>query len=455
MATNPDHGELVPLAEGPVASVFAAVRAETGEAVAFKVFPERPAKRTRSELDRELTRLAPLRAQAPILVADGVEELPGGRFALRMELCSQSLPELIGVFGPLSAADAVALGQSVATALAAAHRAGVRHGGVTPGNVLFRPSGEPVLSDFGRTLRDAFPRDPMHNVDYQPPETVRDGSSDECSDLYGLGGILHLALTGTAPHPPNSGEQPGEHVLRVLGTPVAPLSRSDLPRGLAELVAALLAKDPSARPADAAAVAAQLGAMFAPESIVDKTESFDDFAVAPQPPPPSPPPPPAPPRNVGRPLAVSGPRKPERSTSRTGLVLPVAGTVAALVVAAVLLIQDDPAEMAIPAAPVNTAPPVPPPRSSSAPAVQVELMEPVDRVNFVELAWRSSDDQMDYAVIIAGEEIQQKTVLAQRNHTMSVPVDPLRKYCFSVQATNGPGLYESAPKPIRGAICRS
>ncbi|HEV7973970.1 serine/threonine protein kinase [Amycolatopsis sp.] len=447
MATNPDHGELVPLAQGPVASVFASVRPESGDAVAFKVFPERLAKRTRTELDRELSRLTPLRAQAPILVADGVEELPGGRSALRMELCSQSLPELIGVFGPLSAADAVALGQSVATALAAAHKAGVRHGGVTPGNVLFRPSGEPVLSDFGRALRDAFPRDPMYNVDYLPPETVRDGTSDERSDLYGLGGILHLALTGVAPHPPNRGEQPGEHVLRVLGTPVAPLSRPDLPRGLAELVGALLAKDPAARPADAGAVAAQLGAMFAAPSIVERPEGFDDFASAP-------PPSPAP-RNLGQPLAVSGPRKPERTTTgRTGLVLAVAGTVAVLAVAAVLLIRNDPAEMAIPPASVNTAPPVPVPTSSAAPVVQIELMEPADRGNSVDLAWRSSDDQMDYAVIVAGDEIPQKTLLAQRNHTLSVPVDPLRKYCFSVQATNGLTLAESSPKPIRGATCR-
>ena len=104
---------------------------------------------------------------------------------------------------------------------------------------------------------------------------------------------------------------------------------------------------------------------------------------------------------------------------------------------------------------VSALPRVPNGKIDRAAVVQIELMEPADRGNFVDLAWRSSDDQMDYAVIVAGEEIPQKTVLAQRNHTVSVPVDPLRKYCFSVQATNGLTLAESPPKPIRGATCRS
>lgn len=46
-----------------------------------------------------------------------------------------------------------------------------------------------------------------------------------------------------------------------------------------------------------------------------------------------------------------------------------------------------------------------------------------------------------------------QAVLAQRDHTMTVPVDPVRKYCFLVQATDKYQLYSTPPKAIRGAIC--
>ncbi|MGH3432414.1 MAG: protein kinase domain-containing protein, partial [Thermocrispum sp.] len=149
-------GELVPLADGPVAGVLAGVDHVTGEAFALKVYPGKLDRAVRTELEAELSRLFPLRSRAPVLVADRVQS-HHGHCALRMELCAQSLPELVSSFGPLSVSDALALGESVATALAVAHRAGVVHGGVTPGNVLFRPSGEAVLSDFGLALRTAFP----------------------------------------------------------------------------------------------------------------------------------------------------------------------------------------------------------------------------------------------------------------------------------------------------------
>ena len=56
--------------------------------------------------------------------------------------------------------------------------------------------------------------------------------------------------------------------------------------------------------------------------------------------------------------------------------------------------------------------------------------------------------------MVAGEDGSSRPVLAQRATTMSVPVDPVRKYCFEVQGTNGVDIYVSAPKPIRGAGCK-
>jgi hypothetical protein len=88
----------------------------------------------------------------------------------------------------------------------------------------------------------------------------------------------------------------------------------------------------------------------------------------------------------------------------------------------------------------------------SRPAVLLELADVTDRGNVVDLVWRSSEP-LSYVVMVAGEQGPSRPVLAQRATTMSVPVDPVGKYCFLVQGTNGVDIFASAPKPIRGAVC--
>jgi serine/threonine protein kinase len=245
--------------------------------VALKVFPKRFDKRTMSAFSKEQAKLATVSRVTSILMVDGVEELTSGEPALRMELCTQSLAGLVERVGPLAAADVVVLGRAVAVALAAAHGAGVVHGGISPSNVLFRNSGEPVVGDFGVTLRQAFTRDPLHAIEYLPPETLRTGTLNESTDLYGLGAVLHFALSGRSPHPGRLGEQPGERVLRILGEPVPALNRPDVPIGLSTLVARLLSTTPDRRPHDATQVAAQLTTMLPNPPRTTTPEDWDDF----------------------------------------------------------------------------------------------------------------------------------------------------------------------------------
>src|SRR5690349_11297834 len=162
--------DLTRLDDGPVATVYSGHRA--GVPVALKVFPKRFDKRTASSFSKEQAKLSAVRRVTSILMVDGVEELPSGESAVRMELCTQSLAALVERVGPLPAADVAILGRAMATALAAAHSVGVVHGGVAPSNVLFRQNNEPVLADFGVTLRQAFTRDPLHAIEYLPPETL-------------------------------------------------------------------------------------------------------------------------------------------------------------------------------------------------------------------------------------------------------------------------------------------
>ncbi|MFF0147737.1 interferon-alpha/beta receptor-like fibronectin type III protein [Amycolatopsis sulphurea] len=98
-------------------------------------------------------------------------------------------------------------------------------------------------------------------------------------------------------------------------------------------------------------------------------------------------------------------------------------------------------------------PPPPAPSSAAAQAVDVRLEPPADHGTQVTLSWTSNSDTVDYAVIVAPEGEPNRAVLAQRQHSLTVPVDPLRRYCFEVQATDSRAVYRSEPQPIRGAAC--
>ncbi|HEY3469691.1 MAG TPA: serine/threonine protein kinase, partial [Amycolatopsis sp.] len=87
-----------------------------------------------------------------------------------------------------------------------------------------------------------------------------------------------------------------------------------------------------------------------------------------------------------------------------------------------------------------------------APATALELLPPRDSSDSVELTWRSSAP-MDYAVVVAAEGDQARVFPAGRQLSLTVPVEPGRRYCFLVRAATARGVYESLPKAIRGATC--
>lgn len=164
--------------------------------------------------------------------------------------------------GPLAWPDAVRMAGQVAAALAAAHRIGVVHRDIKPGNVMLTETGAKVL-DFGIAAL-AGPRHPlagqtgelmMGTPAYFAPERMTPGPPDPASDIYSLGALLYRTLTGRAPLPVETWED----VLDVQArhTPVPPLRVPGLPADVAELTLACLAPDPARRP-----TAAQLATRF-------------------------------------------------------------------------------------------------------------------------------------------------------------------------------------------------
>lgn len=171
---------------------------------------------------------------------------------LYTELCDSSLLELIKHRGGrLSPSEATDLGHKIATALVAMHFEDVLHGDVSPQNILLRRSGAPVLADFGlAVLRDYLGNTTSgFNPAHAAPEAVRgDAAFTQQSDVYGLGSTLYTALAGQPPFPARPGEKDIEHSRRILVEPAPSLSGAGVPGWLADLIAAMLAKDPGKRP---------------------------------------------------------------------------------------------------------------------------------------------------------------------------------------------------------------
>ncbi|MET9258662.1 protein kinase [Amycolatopsis sp. NPDC004079] len=127
--------------------------------------------------------------------------------------------------------------------------------------------------------------------------------------------------------------------------------------------------------------------------------------------------------------------------------------VGALIAVPMLTSKQDPR----PALPLATAPSsgqLPPAERVPAPDVHLALAAPADLGTQIKLSW-TAEGNLDFAVVVGAERIAPMVLTAHRNRAMSVPVDPARKYCFQIRATDGSHVYETPPVPIRGAVCTS
>ncbi|WP_405526724.1 serine/threonine protein kinase [Streptomyces avidinii] len=149
--------------------------------------------------------------------------------------------------GPMPPADVLRLGLDVLSALRAAHAEGVLHRDVKPANVLLRPSGSAVLTDFGIAALHGSTGLTSTGVligspEYIAPERVRGEEGLAASDLWSLGMLLYVAAEGV--HPLRRATSLAT-VVAVLDEPIPAPVRSG---PLAPVLERLLVRDPAARP---------------------------------------------------------------------------------------------------------------------------------------------------------------------------------------------------------------
>jgi tRNA A-37 threonylcarbamoyl transferase component Bud32/tetratricopeptide (TPR) repeat protein len=157
---------------------------------------------------------------------------------------------------------AVQIVRQLAEALGYAHKQGVVHRDVKPGNVMLREDGEALLMDFGvaarldETEKLTVAGQFMGTPEYAAPEQWR-GAARAASDQYSLGCLLFELLTGERPFAGSS----SEHYLMLHTTQPAPSPRKyrpDLPRDLETIVLKCLEKEPERRYGDCQALADDL-----------------------------------------------------------------------------------------------------------------------------------------------------------------------------------------------------
>ena len=178
--------------------------------------------------------------------------------------------------GQLPWRDAFRMVGGVAEALHHAHEAGVVHRDIKPANIMVLPSGETKLMDFGiakvsaaqLTSAGEFFGTPL----YMSPEQARGEPVDPRSDIFSLGSVLYLLLTGQRPF--DAPTVPG--ILARVATHVPPppsLANPELSPDADAIVFRCLAKTPADRYPDALALAEDIGALLAGRALPHATSA--------------------------------------------------------------------------------------------------------------------------------------------------------------------------------------
>src|SRR4051794_3508442 len=240
------------LAQGGMAEVYLARDQLLNRPIALKaLFPEYAREPSFVErFRREAQAAANLNHPNIVAIYDWGQET--GTYFIVMEYVEgRSLRDVIRTDGPIDAAQAAEITSEIASALAFAHRGGVVHRDVKPGNVLITQGGIVKVTDFGIAragTSDGLTQtgSVMGTATYFSPEQAQGLAVDGRSDVYSLGVVLYEMVCGV---PPFVAESPVSVAYKhVREEPIAPSVRNpDVPPALEQIILSALAKDPEHR----------------------------------------------------------------------------------------------------------------------------------------------------------------------------------------------------------------
>jgi serine/threonine protein kinase/predicted ATPase len=289
------------LGRGGMGTVYRGQHSETGELAAVKTVSV-PSEASLAGIRREIHALARVRHPGIVrIVAEGVDDavpwyamelLDGSSLRSYRRAVTHQMPASPDPPDSPPAAEAtgdlhrvLTLARRLCAPLAFLHGEGIVHRDLKPDNILVRPSGQPVLVDFG--IASSFAghesRDEIDAVGswggtlaYMAPEQIRGEYTDARADLYALGCILYELI---ARRPPFIRKTGGDFIRAHLHEVPKPPSAygPGIPDALDALVLRLLAKSPAGRigyAADVAAALARLGADAEPDPYEPRPRTY-------------------------------------------------------------------------------------------------------------------------------------------------------------------------------------
>ncbi|MEN8150702.1 MAG: serine/threonine-protein kinase, partial [Planctomycetota bacterium] len=240
------------LGRGGMGAVYAARDTESGERVALKVLSGGLAddEQRFRRFEQEVAALSRVTHENVVSIL-GPLERDGDRVFFPMELLEgETLATRLRREGPQPVPAALGVIRALLEVLSVAHDAGVIHRDIKPSNI-FLAGDRVVVTDFGLARMEDITRltktgQLMGTLSYMSPEQCEGEGIDHRTDLYSAGIILYEMLVGA---PPFHRETPGAVLKGHLTETPSRLDaiRADLPGGLSDVVAKLLAKRPDDR----------------------------------------------------------------------------------------------------------------------------------------------------------------------------------------------------------------
>jgi serine/threonine protein kinase len=261
------------IGQGGMGQVFKAQHRVMGRTVAIKVLP-----RNKSSPDAIASFTHEIRAQAQLDHENLVRAYDAGHdgnvhFLVTEYVPGTDLRKFVRARGKLSQQEAATIISQAAAALDHAHRRGLIHRDIKPGNLLVTPSGKTKLSDLGlAAFLESTEDDPragkiVGTVDYIAPECVMNPHDVKpLADIYSLGCTLYYAVTGKVPFPGGTTREKAKRHCEA--TPINPKAfNPTLSDDFVRVLEAMMEKDPAKRIPNAAEVVLRM-APWAAEAVV-------------------------------------------------------------------------------------------------------------------------------------------------------------------------------------------
>ena len=249
---------LATLGAGGMGRVYRALDPDLGREVAIKTLLGLAEQGALERLRREAQALAAL-DHPNIVTIYGIEASENDRYLVMELVRGETLRDLIDR-EELALTTTLEIAHQLATAIAAAHRAGITHRDLKPANIVVRPDGRIKVLDFGLATPPAArserapaehrtitgPGEALGTLPYMAPEQLHADPTDERTDVWGLGIVLYEMATRRRPFLGDSQAALISSILR--DTPPRPSEITpQIPRSLDAIITRCIPRDPAQR----------------------------------------------------------------------------------------------------------------------------------------------------------------------------------------------------------------